>query len=429
MSAGPFEDGFAGIPGEWIWDAEDFPVPLSPAQTGLLRLLPLRHRVVGGYLFRRVDDAEVASDRGGIMDVVRPCKRVEAARSLGDALGPFLDLQAEHRKLAARGARDGQALIDWIDTNAPDARAQAIAVLSAQPSHDRRLSEVARGTLELGEYLELYGGFSFAWDAAAPTYAEDASSLRAALPALARRPERGSMFYGHWVPESALARAGGFPSPERDPDQAIAARISEAGLSSFVAEHIDQWRARAQAKMRRLLLDLGERIGLAAPEDVFFLDDDAGRLAALDRAPAGGARRAAEARELQRQQRSVVPPRRMIGGRIAEATILGAMRGLGTGGRARGTVVRLDRTGAIERLCAAATPVVLVAPTLVAGQTFAVGLAAGLVVAHGGWLGRAARLAREAGIPAVVGASGSLDLDEGSDVVVDADAGKVERVA
>lgn len=56
------------------------------------------------------------------------------------------------------------------------------------------------------------------------------------------------------------------------------------------------------------------------------------------------------------------------------------------------------------------------------------GLAGAVVTADGGVLSHAAVLARELGIPAVVGAAGALDLPDGATVEVDPRAGRVRVV-
>jgi len=56
-------------------------------------------------------------------------------------------------------------------------------------------------------------------------------------------------------------------------------------------------------------------------------------------------------------------------------------------------------------------------------------IAGAVVTAEGGPLSHAAVLARELGIPAVVGASGALDLQDGSLVEVDPRVGAVRVLA
>jgi phosphohistidine swiveling domain-containing protein len=54
--------------------------------------------------------------------------------------------------------------------------------------------------------------------------------------------------------------------------------------------------------------------------------------------------------------------------------------------------------------------------------------AAAIVAEHGGLLGHGAALAREMGIPCVVGCIGAMTLTEGEEVWVDADAGVVVEI-
>ena len=55
-------------------------------------------------------------------------------------------------------------------------------------------------------------------------------------------------------------------------------------------------------------------------------------------------------------------------------------------------------------------------------------IAGGVVTADGGALSHAAVLARELGIPAVVGAEGALAIPDGAPIEVDAEGGVVRRV-
>src|SRR5262249_46234964 len=204
-----------------------------------------------------------------------------------------------------------------------------------------------------------------AWDAAVPTFAE---------------------------PPGLLARlpAGGGPAPERELD--------------------DVYFARAQAGVRRALLALG--LG----DDVFWLplaDVRAGNLA-------GAAERADAPRREHTALPPFVPPRTALGTEAvwAPPPATDVLHGRGTGGRARGRVGRIDK----RRPAPIAPGRVAAVATLTPALALLCRDAAALVSEHGGLLGHAAALARELGIPCVVGCAGADRLREGDEVWVDADA-------
>ncbi len=178
----------------------------------------------------------------------------------------------------------------------------------------------------------------------------------------------------------------------------------------------DVYFARAQAGVRRALLALG--LG----DDVFWLplaDVRAGRLAEA-------AARARAARREHEALRAFVPPRTILGTTAVWGAPPGTdiLHGRGTGGRARGRVARID-----PRSPAPVPPGrVVAAPTLTPAMTLLCRNAAALVAEHGGLLGHAAALARELGIPCIVGCAGADRLQEGDEVWVDADEGLVFRV-
>jgi pyruvate,water dikinase len=101
------------------------------------------------------------------------------------------------------------------------------------------------------------------------------------------------------------------------------------------------------------------------------------------------------------------------------------LRGAGAGGPVTGRVSRLDPRGQPGDVAGA----VVVAETLLPGMALFLDGAAALVSEHGGLLGHGAALARELGLPHVVGARGAFAaLAEGERVLVDGDAGLVLRL-
>jgi pyruvate,water dikinase len=188
----------------------------------------------------------------------------------------------------------------------------------------------------------------------------------------------------------------------------------------------DVYFARAQTQVRRALA----RLALdwrAATDDVTYLPLAEVREAARrGRVPVDLAPRAAAARAERAHLARFAPPLQITNGRAVFAAPPDAhvLRGRGTGGRVRGRVSVLapdaPRLAAGEIVvCAAALPTL--AP-LVAG-------AAGLVVEHDGLLGHGAALARELGLPSVLGCVGALTaLRDGDEVWLDGEAGVVLRL-
>jgi pyruvate,water dikinase len=195
--------------------------------------------------------------------------------------------------------------------------------------------------------------------------------------------------------------------------------------------------------IRRLALELGRRLAargaLAAPDDIFLLRlDEIPRLDALD-APApdaaaepGGARSplpAPTAREIVRRRQAA---RRSVAGwytpvpaeLLEQTTTAGAVRGAPVSpGRAvgRARIIRGERD--FWRLQQGE---VLVAPYTNPTWTPLFALAAAVVVDAGGVASHAAIVAREYGLPAVMGAGdATARLRDGQRVLVDGDAGRV----
>ena len=180
----------------------------------------------------------------------------------------------------------------------------------------------------------------------------------------------------------------------------------------------DVYFARAQAGVRRALLAAAARLGLAG-DDVFFLPLGEVR---RGRAPA----RLAEAARAEHARRSRFAPPLAIRAGIGLYRVAGAgLRGRGTGGRARGEVLRLDGL----QPAVATRGKVLVAAAVLPTMAPLLDGARAIVAEHGGLLGHGASLARELGLPCVVGCVGALTaLCDGDDVWVDADAGVVLRL-
>jgi phosphohistidine swiveling domain-containing protein len=190
-----------------------------------------------------------------------------------------------------------------------------------------------------------------------------------------------------------------------------------AGEHSAVdlAEADDLLFARAQAAIRRALALHATRRGISF-DDVLHLPLGAAGDGAL--AAANRTRRVA--------QRSLTPPAHILGGRPLFAPVSGdglILRGWGAGGQASGVV------SLVEEGLRAPPGSIAVVPTVIPAMALLLGDIAGLVAEHGGPLGHGIALARELGIPCVVGCAGACKLlRSGEPVWIDGAAGVVVKL-
>jgi pyruvate,water dikinase len=103
------------------------------------------------------------------------------------------------------------------------------------------------------------------------------------------------------------------------------------------------------------------------------------------------------------------------------------LRGRGLGGRARGTAFVQRALFGVGAASLADVPdgAVLVLPAALPSLAPHLARLSALVTEHGGALSHAATLAREYGLPAVVGCAGALAITPGAQVLVDGEAGRV----
>ena len=399
----------------WRWDVEHNPDPLSPAQAGLVaqvdaaRIAPYRMCTVAGYLFvgtvpgpelPLVTLADATTVRARYAEL-----EAEMAASLGDSHRTLELADAIARYLAfyATWARAVSPLI--ASARAPLAARGAAAVRDAARTFavptaiGAALAAAARGELSRAALLDRIGDCALAWDVAAPTLREQPALLDAALAAAARAP------------------ASPPPAPPTDPVIALALASLELG------ELDDLWFARAQAMVRRALRARGVALGLRDPDDAFWLPlDEVAAGTPLD--PITAAARAGAARTVAERARcwdmAAAASKRQPDPASAEprGNADGVARnewtGDGGGGRAVGRVRRLDGPTLVS------PGTIVVARTITPTLALLVGGAAALVAETGGILAHGAALARELGIPFVVGCAGAWhDLVDGDRVIVD----------
>lgn len=198
-----------------------------------------------------------------------------------------------------------------------------------------------------------------------------------------------------------------------------------------------------RAAVRRLGRTLSERAVLAHPDDIFFLLKDeldaalAGEGAARDLASLVARRKA----ELEEQQRLTPPDHVGSMSRIQRAIFRGSARAIAGGGHAagRGSLVSGSpaspgRVAGHARVILSAEAFhrlaegdILVAPATNPGWTPLFARAAAVVTDSGSLMAHASLVAREYGIPAVVGCGNATStIRDGQLIAVDGTAGTVE---
>ena len=264
---------------------------------------------------------------------------------------------------------------------------------------DAMLVDVAMGVIDEPTLRDRLGVMAPAWDVCVPTFAERPALVHEAI-------ERARLV----TPTTSL--------PPLSLETQLAPQIAIARVAADLAERDDLWFARAQWLVRRALLARAHAAGLP-DADIFWLPLDA-PLDDLDdaRRRAAGARAAAE-RAARWDMPTVVngPP----------PTTRTALRGVGTGARLTGCVVRFASLA--SAITVGHGDVIVVRAVTPALAVLVVGCAA-LVSETGGLLDHGAALARELGIPCVVGCHDAWQvLADGMLVTVHGDAGTVQTSA
>jgi pyruvate,water dikinase len=356
----------------WRWDIAHNPDPLSPAQRGLVELVeragvaPWSMRVCAGYLYTTA--ANPSSEHTEDVDEIE--RKLEATlaqpNGLEDALARYVAFYETWARKLAPIAARAK--------RASGARRSAVEVV---------LAAAAAGELDEVAALRVLGPLAPAWDVAAPTFAE--------------RP---------WLVSAAIART----PPARRPPPSFA----------DIAERDDWWFARAQAMVRTAILTRARELEIAEGDACWIALDDliagcspqhAIRVAAAERAAAERATRWAMPRCVPREPHAVAE----------------TLRGVGVGASATGRVVRYaSLAGAI----AANRGDVIVARSITPALAVLVVGCAAIVCETGGVLDHGAAMARELGIPCIVGCGDAwTQLRDGMIVTVDGNRGEVRIVA
>jgi pyruvate,water dikinase len=386
----------------WTWDVGHNPDPLSVAQAGLVErvdraeIAPYALRVCAGYLYSaprgEVPRTAAATSRAELAD-----RAAEIETRLAEALGmevPPLD-EALARYLAFYRIWAGELGPLITATRAGLTPAQ---LRGARPSAvEATLLAAARGDIDEAAALAKLGVLAPAWDVAVPTYGERPGVVRDAI-ARARTVERDF---------PSVAQPIG--SVERD----LVARDA-----ADLAERDDHWFARAQLLVRKSVIARAALLGVD-PEDAFWIPLEDLEQNHLD--PDDVRRRASAARNAAERARQWTMPR-TVGGPVEPPAI--ALRGIGTGSRVTGRIVRL---ATLASTVAIGSGDIVVTRAVTPALAIAVIGCAALVSETGGLLDHGAALARELGIPCVVGCHDAWSLlTDGMVVTVDGDAGSVE---
>jgi pyruvate,water dikinase len=417
----------------WRRDVTHNPDPLSPAQAGLVDAVvaagasPWPMATAAGYLYyahhpERGREAPESKDapRSASELLARfdeHAERMNAALEEPDAIAAyvaFFRIYAGDVTPLVSAAR--RVLPDLLATRCADADALAARLVPRRAgSLDAAIVAAARGDLDEHDLLALAADHAPAWDVAAPTFGEQPELVREAV----LRVRAVLHELAPPAPESiaAVAARTGIATDE------LAGAAAIAAVAAAIAEEDDAYFARAQARVRRALLAAGRAAGLDDPEDACWVPlgelDDPVRV----RARAGAARAAAE------RARAWAMPLTVIDGapRDVAASPAGLEhRGAGSGPTVTGVVRRVADLALAARVPPGAIALV---PTVTPALALVLAGARAIVSAHGGILDHGAAIARELGVPCVVGCASAWDaLGDGDLVEVSGDAGIVRRV-
>ncbi|NVB85355.1 MAG: hypothetical protein HOV81_43730 [Kofleriaceae bacterium] len=407
----------------WTWDIAHNPDPLSPAQQGLVErveragIAPWSLRVVAGYLYSasRGEPPPETTDlepRAAALEArLEQTLKHDDTLSLAEAIERYLAFYAIWARELSPLISAARAVLPAALRRAGHEHADQLAASLAGPrasAVEATLLAAARGELDEADVALELGCLSPAWDVAVPTFGERPGLLPDAI-ARARL---------------ALARTELAPKVQQFAaalEKTFAREVALARCAADLAERDDTLFARAQRLVRRALLARAAELRLA-DDDIFWISlDDA--LAGIDpidaRRRASGAR-AAAARACQWQMPPVVGGEGGSAEAAANPTIL---VGVGTGPRVAGRVVRF---ASLASAIAVGTGDVIVTRAVTPALAVLVAGCAALVSETGGLLDHGAALARELGVPCVVGCRDAWStLVDGMLVTVDGDAGTV----
>ncbi len=408
-------------PRRWRRDATHNPDPLSPAQAGLCERIeadgsaPFHLAVIAGHLYSAPREpapppplppvsaaelearfATLARTIEALLAAPAPSPRaavdayLAAYRVLTGELGPLIAV--------ARGVLFTR-LIERGDSPAA-AAVHAAALAPSRPSSlVAALARAARGELDRAGLLDEIGEQALAWDVAAPTLAEQ--------PALI---------------DQALARARARPpaAPPPPPPPGLLAEIALATAAADLAEQDDRLFARAQAVVRHALRGHAAAHGVD-PDDIAWLPlEEILEGAPLD--PERSRGRATAARAAAARAAAWDMPLSLDDAPPAPGD---RWQGVGVGPRAAGPA---HRVGQLAEATLVPRGAIVVTAAVTPALAIVLEGAAAIACEHGSILDHGAAMARELGIPCVVGCPGlTAAIADGDWLELDGEAGTIVR--
>jgi pyruvate,water dikinase len=405
----------------WKLDVTHNPDPLSPAQAGLVERVeqagatPWSSRVCAGYLYTTPRES-IAVDAPATVDELRTrVERIE--RRLGATLDPrgATDDRADIWSLASVLDRYVAFCRIWAYELGPLIAAcrgtQPVGVGSRTSAAESALSAAAQGRVDETTVVALLGVLSPAWDVAVSTFQEQPGRVRDAIARLEGNVRRA-------VEPSTTTRVS-IDDPSTAVLEYIAlldslpreqpANLAEAAAD--LAERDDYWFAIAQWTVRRAIQQRAHDLGIST-EDAFWLPLDELVGDAID--PVDATRRASGARAAAARATSWNMPI-VVGAATTESGV--ALHGIGFGPSVTGRVRRFDSLASAIDI--GRGDIVVTRAVTPALAVIVVGCAA-IVSETGGLLDHGAAMARELGIPCVVGCRDAWSrLADGMIVTID----------
>ena len=309
---------------------------------------------------------------------------------------------------------------------------------------------------ELNAYLAHYGRRGDKWSISAPSWVEDPTPAIKNLRDYITQPDSegpvAKAAEAAKARDAAIAEArerlAAYPTPIREQFEAM---LAAAQAAVVISEDHNFWIDNvATYEMRQVVMAVGRRLvaddALTIAEDVFFLEPEELR-DALENCVADLRYVAAARADLLARQAELTPPpvlgtmppgpppedpmgrslAKFFGTPPAESEVPGEIRGAaGSRGFARGTARVIKSINEASRLQPGD---ILVAETTAPPWTPLFATAGAIVADTGGVLSHAAVVAREYGVPAVVGTGmASKVIRDGQTIEVDGDAGIVRIV-
>jgi phosphohistidine swiveling domain-containing protein len=394
-------------PGRWKLDAEHNPRPLSAAQASLVELVERlevgpRQRVIAGFLYadssaRNLAPIPLQNLRQRFDEEVAPdCRaKMNAATDLASALEAYGYVYKRYvGEISPAISRAKTQLDQLLRMNLGEPLSLHGALLGgvggAVLRRDQLLFEAQRSPMKHLEYVRDFGAWSPTWDVAVP--ADDEHFPVADFPVEPRVKHEQAVAAAERAASELLDRL------DRMARRAFKALLPMVRSALEIGEDDDALFFEAQRLVRRMLRrqnhDFDLPIGVSDP-----------KLAEQNRAARIAAARLSPPPIIEDgQPKRFLPPSKNV------------FRGHKTSGFARGRAVHGPPF---------ASDSILVVPAIIPWRAHFLPQCRALVTAHGGATSHGATLAREYGIPAVLGARGADQISVGDEIIVDGANGTV----